>query len=211
MNNFVDIFAFLNDRERELKAMISLCKSSKVTEAVLIKSSIVLLAYNTVEGCYAKLNKEIFSFIAENHISIRRLNVELQNVYYRYYKNIINDIEDLKSFYENRDITSVTYDEICDKVTLFSGNLDARSIREFSKKQIGINNISTKYGQKIVTIKNLRNKLAHGEITFQDAVKDKTLKEIEEMCDDCIKFLEIVIKSYEDFYTNKIEVLLNIS
>lgn len=209
MNNFTDISNFLNDREREIKAMVLLCKSSKVAEAVLIKSSIVLLAYNTVEGCFAKLNKEIFSFIAENHISISKLNIELQNVYYRYYKNTINDIESLKRFYENRNITSITYDEICDKVTLFSGNLDARSIREFSKRQIGINNISTGYGQKIVIIKNLRNKLAHGEITFQDAVKDKTLKEIEEMCEDCIKFLEIVIKSYEDFYTNRIEILVN--
>ena len=134
MNNFADIYAFLNDREREINAMVLLCESSKVRETVLIKSSIILLAYNTVEGCYAKLNKEIFSFIAENHIPINKLNLELQNVYYRYYKNIINDIESLKRFYENREITCVTYDEICDKVTLFSGNLDARSIREFSKK-----------------------------------------------------------------------------
>ncbi len=208
MNNFSDINFFLKDREREINAMVSLCKSSKVRETVLIKSSIVLLAYNTVEGCYAKLNKEIFSFIAENHIPINKLNTELQNVYYRYYRNIITDIESLKRFYENRDITSITYDEICDKVTLFSGNLDARSIRDFSKKQIGINNISTAYGQKIVLIKNLRNKLAHGEVTFQDAVKDKTLEEIEEMCKDCIRFLEIVIKSYEEFYTNKIKVLV---
>ena len=209
MNNFTDIYSFLNDREREISAMVLLCKSSKVGEAVLIKSSIILLAYNTIEGCYTKLNKEIFSFIAENYIPISKLNVELQNVYYRYYKNIINDIESLKRFYENKEITSVTYDEICDKVTLFSGNLDARSIREFSKKQVGIKKISTLYGQKIGVIKTLRNKLAHGEITFQDAVRDKTLKEIEDMCEDCIKFLEIVIKSYEDFFTNNIEILVS--
>lgn len=48
MNNFADIYAFLNDREQEINAMILLCKSSKVRETVLIKSSIVLLAYNTV-------------------------------------------------------------------------------------------------------------------------------------------------------------------
>lgn len=167
-----------------------------------------MLAYNTIEGCFAKLNEEIFSFISENHIPIERLNVELQNVYYRYYKNTITDVESLKKFYENRNLTSITYNEICDKVTLFSGNLDARSIREFSKKQIGMSNISTAYGRKIVIIKNLRNKLAHGEITFQDAVKDNTLKEIEEMCKDSIKFLEIVIEAYKDFYTNKIGILV---
>lgn len=209
MNNFMDIYTFLNERERDINAMVLLCKSCKVGEAVLIKSSIVLLAYNTLEGCYTKLNKEIFSFIAENHIPVNKLNVELQNIYYRYYRKIIKDTESLRRFYENKDIASVTYDEICDKVTLFSGNLDARFIREFSKKQIGISRISTVSGQKIVYIKNLRNKLAHGEITFQDAVKDKTLKEIEEMCEDCINFLKVVIKSYEDFYINKIEVLVN--
>lgn len=207
MNNFNDIKLFLNERKQEINDMISLCKSSKVREAVLIKSSIVLLAYNTVEGCYTKLNEEVFSFIAENHIPINKLNTELQSVYYRYYKNTINDIESLKKFYENREITSITYDEICDKVTLFSGNLDARSIREFSNKQIGIKSISTSYGKQIVVIKNLRNKLAHGEITFQDAVKDKTLEEIESMSKDCIKFLEVVISSYEEFYINKIQIL----
>lgn len=208
MNNFSEIKNFLNERKQEINDMILLCKSSKVREAVLIKSSIILLAYNTVEGCYTKLNEEVFSFIAESHIPINKLNIELQNVYYRYYKNIINDIEGLKKFYENREITSITYNQICDKVTLFSGNLDARSIREFSKKQIGINNISTAYGKQIVAIKNLRNKLAHGEITFQDAVKDKTLEEIEEISKDCIKFLEVVIDAYEDFFTNKIQVLV---
>lgn len=209
MNDFNDIRVFLSDRRQEINNLVLLCKTSKVRETVLIKSSIILLAYNTVEGCYAKLNKEIFSFIAENHIPINKLSTELQNVYYRYYKNIITDIGGLKKFYENRDITSITYDEICDKVTLFSGNLDARSIREFSKKQIGINDIPTAYGQKLVSIKNLRNKLAHGEVTFQDAVKDKTLEEIEDMCKDCINFLEVVINYYEDFYTTKIKILVD--
>lgn len=208
MNDFNDIRTFLSDREQEINDLVILCRSCKVRETVLIKSSIILLVYNTVEGCFAKLNKEIFSFIAENHIPINKLNTELQNVYYRYYKNMITNVKEVKKFYENSSITSITYDEICDKVTLFSGNLDARSIREFSKKQIGINNITSVYGQKLVCIKNLRNKLAHGEITFQDAVKDKTLEEIEDMCKDCVKFLEIVVKSYEDFYIAKIKILV---
>lgn len=208
MNNFNDIRIFLKEREREIDSMILLCESSKVREAVLIKSSIVLLAYNTVEGCYTQLNNEIFSSVSENHISIKKLNTELQNVYYRYYKNIIKDIRTLKTFYENENITSITYKEISDKVTLFSGNLDARSIREFSKKQIGISSISTPYGKKIVKIKELRNKLAHGEITFQDAVKNITLDELKEYCNDCIKFLEATIKSYEEFYKAKIETLI---
>ena len=208
MNNFDEIRFYLKDRNQEIDDMILLCQKSKVRESVLIKAAIILLAYNTVEGCFAKVNKEIFSFIEDNSIPIDKLNVELQNVYYRYYKNTIIDIGKLKKFYENKQITHVAYEEICDKVTLFSGHLDARSMRDFAKKQIEVSNITTKHGQKILIVKNLRNKLAHGEVTFQDTVKDKTIEEIDVICKDCIKFLDIVIKSYENFYNDKMKILI---
>lgn len=208
MNVFDEITYFLDDRKQEIRTMIELGYSSKVRETVLIKSSIILLSYNTVEGCFTRLNKEIFSFISENSIPVNKLSTELQKVYFRYYSKIINKAEDLKFFYHNRAITSVSYEEICDKLTLFSGNLDAKAIRDFSRQQLGMRNISTQYGQKMVIIKNLRNKLAHGEITFQDALRDTTMDEVEEMCKDCLKFLEVVVRAYKEFYENQIFSLI---
>ena len=211
MSNFDDIRNSLIDRKSEMDLMLSLSNSCKVREAVLIKSSIILLVYNTIEGCFSKLNREIFTFICENNIPVEVLNDELQDTYFKYHhKLIVNTInsKSLKKFYNDKKVTAVTYDDICKRMRLFSGNLDAKAIREHSKKRIGINSIPMREELNLLKVKQLRNKLAHGEITFEEAARDITLVEMQDIIKDCIRFMEKVIAKYEEFFEKKVKILI---
>jgi hypothetical protein len=48
-----------------------------------------------------------------------------------------------------------------------------------------------------------RNAIAHGEATFEDGVRDHTLREIEELAGRIFPFLGAVAESYEKFLTDK--------
>lgn len=51
----------------------------------------------------------------------------------------------------------------------------------------------------LLKVKNIRNKLAHGETKFSNTCQDITLDESEKLCDKVKKYLGDVIEQYEIF------------
>ncbi|MCI5129736.1 MAG: hypothetical protein D3907_14910, partial [Candidatus Electrothrix sp. AUS3] len=82
----------------------------------------------------------------------------------------------------------------------FSGNLDAQKIRELSEK-IGFG--KPKNGRNLVTIKNKRNRLAHGEATFSEIGRDYTVGDLSDFKKETIEFLDEVILKIEHFISHK--------
>ncbi|RKZ54051.1 MAG: hypothetical protein DRR16_06190 [Candidatus Parabeggiatoa sp. nov. 3] len=58
-------------------------------------------------------------------------------------------------------------------------------------------------GRNLVTIKNKRNHLAHGEFTFSDIGKDFTVGELDHFKDETLVFLSDVINKIEKFIIDK--------
>ncbi|NPA07760.1 MAG: hypothetical protein GXO46_02055 [Chlorobi bacterium] len=82
----------------------------------------------------------------------------------------------------------------------FSGNLDAKEIRK----------IAVKYGvtfdeksEEIKSLKEFRNKLAHGEISFQDASNLKGIEYFENLKTKTIDFLNSFIIAVENYIDQK--------
>ncbi|MCI5151226.1 MAG: hypothetical protein D3916_17890 [Candidatus Electrothrix sp. MAN1_4] len=82
----------------------------------------------------------------------------------------------------------------------FSGNLDAQKIRELSEK-FGFS--KPQDGRNLVTIKNKRNRLAHGEATFSEIGRDYTVGELTSFKDETFIFLDEVISKIENFISHK--------
>jgi len=78
----------------------------------------------------------------------------------------------------------------------FSGNLDAREIRNISRK-IGFSEVSN--GRNLNEIKNKRNRLAHGEQTFYGVGKDYSLQDLTEFKDETFTFLQEFIDNVKQF------------
>lgn len=52
-------------------------------------------------------------------------------------------------------------------------------------------------------VKQRRNDLAHGKITFEDGGREKTLREIKELSDATLDYLEAVVSSFDQYLTNR--------
>ena len=85
---------------------------------------------------------------------------------------------------------------------IFSGNVDAKKIKEIADKY-GFSHQTdskfTKNGAKLVTVKEKRNDLAHGEISFQECGKDYTIQDIIAIKNEVIKYLEEILNNIEQF------------
>ena len=164
------------------------------------------MLYNALEGTMSNLLTELFDNITSKKISIENLPENLQETIYKFHlKKIGDQVEKLRTFnnYNGIEICNVSYLEINKYLKLFSGNLDSRSIKKLSLK-LGVA-LSDKVDEPaLLKVKNIRNKLAHGETKFSNTCQDITLDESKDLCNKVKKYLGNVIDQYEVFL-NKIQ------
>lgn len=170
----------LKKRFEDIQAMMDILeKNKKVDFQLVLKSSLILMLYNAVEGTMSNLLIELFDNINSRNISINNLPKNLQETIYKFYlKKIGDSVEKLKNFnnYNDIEICDISYLVINKYLKLFSGNLDSRSIKKLSLK-LGII-LSDKMNEPtLLQVKNIRNQLAHGETRFGNICQDITLEE----------------------------------
>lgn len=192
----------LDKRFEDIQAMMNILeKNEKVNSQLILKSSLMLMLYNAVEGTMSNLLIELFDNIKSRQISINNLPINLQKLIYKFHlKKIGGEVEKLKKFnnYNDIEICDISYLEINKYLKLFSGNLDSRSIKELSSK-LGVT-LSDKMNEPtLLQVKSIRNKLAHGETRFSNTCQDITLEESKYLCEKVKKYLETIIEQYENF------------
>lgn len=192
----------IKNRFEDIQTMIdTLDKNPTVCCQLVLKSSLMLMFYNVVEGTISNLLTELFDTIVKRNLTMEVLPFKLQNTLYTYHlKKIGEDSNKLKEFskYDSLKLCNISYLEISKYLKLFSGNLDARTIRNISKK-VGIDLPEIIDEPSLLKIKSARNKLAHGEAKFSNACQDITLDEMKKMCKKLEEYLYKVIYEYEYF------------
>ncbi|MEI3228309.1 MAG: MAE_28990/MAE_18760 family HEPN-like nuclease [Lachnospiraceae bacterium] len=190
----------MNRRYEDIKMMESILDSNQKIDAQLIlKSSLMLMIYNMVEGTMSNLLKEYFDRIHSKNISISSLPNDFQHTIQSYldkkHSKNNNEEDSVDTIFE------LSYTELTKYLKLFSGNLDSRSIREVSKK-LGVDLPSSVMEPVLLTVKNKRNKLAHGDTIFNNACQDIPLKDLKEIGAKTHNFLQEVIDAYERCLNN---------
>ena len=206
----IKLLSVRNDIEKrfeDIQVMIDIIeKNKRVDFQLVLKSSLILMLYNALEGTMSNLLTELFDNITSKKISIENLPENLQETIYKFHlKKIGDQFEKLITFnnYNCIEICNVSYLEINKYLKLFSGNLDSRSIKKLSLK-LGVA-LSDKVDEPaLLKVKNIRNKLAHGETKFSNTCQDITLDESKDLCNKVKKYLGNVIDQYEVFL-NKIQ------
>lgn len=201
-NKLLSVRNDTNRRFDDVQVMLDILDKNKGVDCQLVlKSSLMLMIYNVVEGTMSNLLTEFFDVIVKKKMSIEKLPNKLQNTIYTYYlKEIGNDSKKLKEFseYDGKEKCNISYLEINRYLKLFSGNLDSRSIRKISQR-LGVKLSETIDEPVLLTVKNCRNKLAHGETKFYNTCQDMTLDEAKKMCNKVKLYLEKLINEYEIF------------
>ncbi len=143
-----------------------------------LKSTGFLLLYNLIESTMRNAIETIFDDIKSQNASFDDMRDEIKKIIIQNFKNnkstdnLLNGIQNI-----SLDIISISFD----KEKLFSGNIDARKIKQtaeiygFSYKT---NAIKTQDGNDLLKIKTNRNDLAHGFKSFEEIGREASADEL---------------------------------
>jgi hypothetical protein len=126
--------------------------------------------------------------IQKNHIEI-------------FFKSNIKNY-DVTNDYYNKKLRFPIYEEYIKVHNVISGNLDGRKINEILK-DYGIKVLTCPERKELLPIKNLRNKVAHGEITFKEASRGIVISEVEKYIKATDVCLNELIKNVNDYLLNE--------
>ena len=174
-----------------------------------LKASCFLLLYNLVESTLTQAIIAIQDDLKEKNIQYSSIKETLQKCVV---KNLIKQgkLEILlhDAFMSKVNVLVSGFDE--DEKTLFSGNVDAKTVRKIAKVYGFSNNINhkdAKGGSDLLTIKTNRNDLAHGSKSFSEIGRDYTTEQLKEIKDSSIAYLDCILKNIER-YIQKQEYLI---
>jgi hypothetical protein len=172
-------------------------KDIDVNLSTILKANGFLLLYNLVEATVRYSIKAIFSSVHSKNLTFKHFTDNIRKLWIKQeIKNIKQDdiLALSKRILENELLVFQT------ECVNISGNIDAQKIRDIAK-QFGFQ--ESKNGRDLVTIKEKRNKLAHGEFTFSEIGKDYTISDLIRYKDSTKNYLDDVLAKIEDYINNE--------
>lgn len=177
----------------------------------IIKAHSLLMLYNLVESTLVSGIEEVYSVLKQDEIKYNDVRQEIREIWFNYkFSNTYDKKSNFDTYKKTakKIISSIMREEPIDlnrRATGISGNLDANSIRDVCKKH-GIQFNSSEEcngGYKLTKVKEQRNQLAHGTLSFVECGRDFTINDLHEIKKEVENFLEEFIVALESYYDNK--------
>ncbi len=181
-----------------------------------------LLIYNLVESFCRNFILDILTAIQGRKLTLKNLSNETQKIWIAHkvknYKDPRISNEKLEDcFYGMAEVifndTVIEFAEMIRKIETeerydafgLSGSITKGKIKSLAN-MYGFESLTPpkkeKAGESLDEIKDNRNKLAHGRITFRDCGKDKSVIQMVEYKNNAIEYLEGVLDNIEDYLKN---------
>jgi len=181
-------------------------RTQKINDDLLktMKATGFLLLYNLIESTMTNAIETIFDELKNNNVSFDNLKNEIKKI-------IIDNLKDKDNKSTDKlleSIQNISFDIISasfNKKRLFSGNVDARKIKEtsemygFSSKT----NSKTRDGIDLLTVKTNRNDLAHGFKSFQEVGRQYFEDDLLEIEKRVSLYLREILKNIESYLLNR--------
>jgi len=167
-----------------------------------LKANGFLLLYNLVESTMRNAIEAIFDEFKNQGISFDQIKPEIKMIVLQNLKNRSPKKIYLQMNQISIDIITATFE----REELFSGNVDARLIKEIAEKygfSYQTDFAKTKNGQNLVVIKRNRNDLAHGIKSFEDVGRDQTIEELLEIKEEVIEYLRQILENIKTYLDNQ--------
>lgn len=169
-----------------------------------LKAATYLLFYNLIESTMRNAIQAIFDQLSEERISYTQVRIELKRVAIRNLKNISSSSPDLHL--QVADIARDIFEAGFNRQKLFSGNVDAKAIRE-TADEYGFSHLTdesvTRGGSSLLKVKNYRNDLAHGLKTFAEVGRDVTQHDLLEEQNRIVVYLRQILNNVKSYLDNQ--------
>lgn len=170
--------------------------------AKTLKANGFLLLYNLVESTMRNAIEAIFDDLKNQAISFDQLKPEIKMIVLQNLKNRSPKKIHLQINQISIDIITATFE----REELFSGNVDARLIKETAEKygfSYKTEFTKTKNGQNLVVVKSNRNDLAHGVKSFEEVGRNKTIAELLKIKEEVIEYLRQILENLKTYLDNQ--------
>ncbi|MEH6627246.1 MAG: MAE_28990/MAE_18760 family HEPN-like nuclease [Motiliproteus sp.] len=173
--------------------------------SVLLKNTMTgavkLLLYSLIESIMRESISAIHDQINDDEVSYDDLRSEIKKEIIRRAKNNSVGLERLIVDISPSISASIAAATFRSK-NLFSGNIDRGEIKKMSEIYGFSTNSTyseTKHGSQLEPIKNHRNDLAHGNVSFSEVGRNYSVPEIRELAKTVIAYLETMIDNIESY------------
>ena len=158
-----------------------------------LKATVFLFLYNLVESTIRSAIQYIYDDLKNQQISFDQLNQSFQNHIIKILKD--TSLKD-RDWQQNIAITLINISS--EKDVSFSGNLDARKIKD-TLNNYGIQLTQRVDGQDLRIVKEARKDLAHGHSSFSERARNYTSGDLLEMQKRVTLFLKQVLIEVENY------------
>jgi len=202
-------FWFIKNLEQgSIKLSMGNAHNPKIKEinddlAKTLKATGFLLLYNLIESTMRNAIETIFDELITKNISFDDVRDELKKIIIKNFKDnqstdrLLMNIQTISV-----DIISASFD----KQKLFSGNLDAKKIKE-TANMYGFSSQTTpkktQNGIDLLTVKTNRNDLAHGFKSFEEVGKDATADDLLKIQKRVVFYLREILQNIETYLSNE--------
>lgn len=176
-----------------------------------LKGSAFLLIYNNVEATVRDSFMYLYNEIVSNNISYNDTTSQFRDIWLnRRFMDLLDPNSNWNSYKKKTEslINEVLNNEALDldrKAIGISGNIDAEIIRDVFKSHAAKFRAhkSAKGGKELGLVKDKRNSLAHGSISFSECGREYNLADLKRINKETATFLKGVISSMDRFVTRR--------
>ncbi len=160
-----------------------------------LKANGFLLLYNLVESTVKNAIEAIFDEFKTQGVSFDACREEVRKIVLTNLRrhNVEKIVPALSAI--SVDVVVATFR----KRELFSGNVDARRIREVAD-DYGFRRPQAK-SNELLTVKDNRNDLAHGDKSFAEVGRDYDVERLEKIKSEVVTFLEELLENIAEYIT----------
>jgi len=159
-----------------------------------LKASCYLLLYNLVESTMRNLIEAIFDEFRLKNVRFDDCRDEIKRLVLVNFKARNTD----KLLSKLLDLARHVVTETFESKETFSGNIDARTIRETAER-FGFTPLPRNAGWMMRTVKDNRNDLAHGNKSFSEIGKDVTPDRLEEARKQSVVILYLTLRNVASY------------
>lgn len=177
----------------------------------ILKANTLLMIYNLVESTVMGGILEIYDKLKQEGLTYSGVRKEIKDIWFSYKFRQVYDQKAHYNSYKGKAleiVNSILIGEVIEldrKATAISGNLDAQQIRNVCNQHGIVFQIDAASHGGIVleTVKERRNDLAHGTLSFAECGRDYSIEDLCEIKDQTILFLHGLLDGMKQYYDEK--------
>jgi len=176
----------------------------------MLKANALMMVYNLVESSMMGGILEIYDQVKMLGLSYNDVRKEIRDIWFAFKFNQVYDRNAHYNSYRDKAleiINGIIGNDIIElnrKATDISGNLDADTIRQVCHDHGIVFSVDAncRGGVVLTDVKDKRNNLAHGTISFVECGRDYSLDELTKIKNETILFLKGLLDGMKSYYDN---------